>query len=299
MTKPDKTLPIDHIVLSLPDLEQARNRFTALGFSVSPVANHEFGTQNAIIAFSNGTFLEPLAIGDSRKVEIFIRKRNAFLLREEAFRFRHTNLENNSFDGGISMVAFAGRDVKKIRKKFKKAGLGAHKFVKVRRPRVDVRIAFAIDEHANDCSLFVCERKNGLTKFNTELCLHANGAIGISRITLFDENPADFLNYIVNVCTPQKIEHAKNSIAIQLPNAQISVLNAEALQSEYGIEITPGEVRAGLRAITYDIGVTSLDETAMMLAERGIDARRVGERIVVANSAGQGAVMAFVEEKSG
>ncbi len=58
--------PIDHIVISLPDLDLARRRFAELGFNVNPVARHNFGTENTIIPFSNGTFIEPLGIGDSK-----------------------------------------------------------------------------------------------------------------------------------------------------------------------------------------------------------------------------------------
>ncbi|MCP4073790.1 MAG: VOC family protein [Hyphomicrobiales bacterium] len=286
--------PIDHIVISLPDLDLARRRFTELGFNVNPVARHNFGTENTIIPFSNGTFIEPLGIGDAADVKKFTKKRNQFLVRDQAYRYRHSIEE---FSGGFSMLAFCGENAKRDRKNFRKAGLHTGKIARVKRPGLDIRSTFAMDERASDCTLFVCERKDGIPEFDSDQTNHPNGALRISRIVLVDDNPADFLYYVEVVSGQSEFEKIENGMNITLPNGLISVVSPKGLKSEYGMDIPNSSLRNGPRLITYDIAVRLIDETAMMLAEKGIKARQVGERIVVANAPGQGATLAFVEDE--
>lgn len=57
------SLQLDHIVILVKDLQQAKEDFTALGFRVSEGGIHSGGlTHNALIHFQNGTFLELLAV---------------------------------------------------------------------------------------------------------------------------------------------------------------------------------------------------------------------------------------------
>ena len=290
--------PIDHVVLSLPDLDKARQRFEGLGFNMAPVASHDFGTQNAIIPFSNGTFIEPLAIEDAELVRKYALKGNPFLIRDKAFRFRHGGLSGDQFIGGFSMIAFGGTNAKSDRKSFRKAGLHTGKIAKVRRPGLDVRLAFAMDERAADCTLFVCGRKNKTPNFDTQLTSHANGALRISSVVMVDENPSDFLQYLETVCNPIKVEENAWGLEIFLANAKLSLLTPQGLQSSYGIDVPASANREGLRAIAIEVSVISLGETAMMLAERGVEARQVGERVIVGDVPGQGAILAFVEDEA-
>ena len=55
--------PIDHLVLAVRDLDAARADFQRLGFTLTPVARHPFGTANMLAQFG-GSFLEILAVAD-------------------------------------------------------------------------------------------------------------------------------------------------------------------------------------------------------------------------------------------
>jgi hypothetical protein len=290
--------PIDHVVLSLPDLDQARERFHALGFNVAPVARHNFGTENAIIPFANGTFLEPLAIGDIELVEKYVDRGSPFAVRDQVFRFRHDSFAHEDFIGGFSMMAFSGANVKKDRKKFRSSGLRTGKLARVKRPGLDIRTCFALDERAGDCNLFVCERKDGAPVFNTDMTTHQNGALRVSRVIMVEDKPLDFIKYLQIVTGQNDIVETAFGFDISLTNGKICVVTREGLKIKYGIEKALSSRREGLCLATYEISVRSLNDTAMMLAQAGIKARQVGERIVVANAPGQGATMAFVEEES-
>ena len=52
---------IDHIVIAVPDLEVAKKNYEALGFTVVAGGRHPVGTHNALIAFTDGSYIELIA----------------------------------------------------------------------------------------------------------------------------------------------------------------------------------------------------------------------------------------------
>ncbi len=52
---------IDHIVIAVPDLDAAIANYTQLGFTVVPGGRHPVGTHNALIAFTDGSYIELIA----------------------------------------------------------------------------------------------------------------------------------------------------------------------------------------------------------------------------------------------
>src|SRR6266851_2742494 len=52
---------IDHIVVSVLSLDEAINNYQQLGFTVVPGGRHPIGSQNALIAFADGSYVELIA----------------------------------------------------------------------------------------------------------------------------------------------------------------------------------------------------------------------------------------------
>ena len=156
--EPREARAIDHAVLPVESLEEARERLSALGFTVAPDGVHPFGTENACVYFSDGTFLEPLAIAQREDCEATAQEGNVFTARDQAFRFR-------CGENGFSAVAFASDDAKRDQKAFRKAGFSAGKKLKFKRKftdakgksgNVEFRLAFAADLRAPDAFFFTC-----------------------------------------------------------------------------------------------------------------------------------------------
>ncbi len=58
-------ITLDHVVLVVPSLAEGIERFEADGFTVSPGGRHqELSTENALVAFADGTYLELLTTRD-------------------------------------------------------------------------------------------------------------------------------------------------------------------------------------------------------------------------------------------
>lgn len=277
---------LDHVVLPVPNLEITRERFTQLGFTVAPDARHSFGSENANVYFHNGTFIEPLAIGHRETVEANMIKGNNFLRRDAAYRFRNG-------DNGFSCVVFGEPDPRKARKVFKREGYETGKIVKVKRPGVNVKIAFIIDPRAPDCTLFMCERPGGPPKFTSDVTDHANGAKGISRVTMYEHLPEDFQYYIQSASQQREVRSHSFGMDMALPNATLTTLNDDGMKAFYGLNETPKG--RGLRAMAFDVTVKSIDKVKDILKKNDVEAKMIGSRLVVESANGQGAILAFVE----
>lgn len=277
---------LDHVVLPVPNLEITRERFTQLGFTVAPDARHNFGSENACVFFENGTFIEPLAIGHRETVEANMVKGNNFLRRDDAYRFRNG-------DDGFTCVVFGEPDPKKVRKQFKKAGYDTGKIVVVKRPGVKVHIALMLDQRAPDCTFFMCERPDGPPQFASEMTGHANGAMGISRVTMHEHLPEDFQYYIQTASNQREVRSHSFGMDMELPNATLTTLNDDGMKSFYGLKDIPQG--RGLRAMAFDVAVQSIDKTKEVLKKNKIEAKMIGGRLVVEPASGQGAILAFVE----
>lgn len=58
---------IDHIVVGVADLEQAKADYTAQGFTVVTGGQHLTGTHNALISFADGSYIELIAFYEENR----------------------------------------------------------------------------------------------------------------------------------------------------------------------------------------------------------------------------------------
>ena len=58
---------IDHIVIGVADLEQAKAEYTAQGFTVVTGGRHLTGTHNALISFADGSYIELIAFYEENR----------------------------------------------------------------------------------------------------------------------------------------------------------------------------------------------------------------------------------------
>src|SRR5690348_15475621 len=94
---------IDHIVIVAADLRTAIENYTDLGFTVTPGGKHPIGSENALIPFADGSYIELIAFTIS----------NSGLLWQEQLR------------NGGGIVDFCARcnDLRDQRELFRKAGI--------------------------------------------------------------------------------------------------------------------------------------------------------------------------------
>ena len=68
---------IDHVVIAVNEIENARNTFEKMGFKVTPKALHPFGTENFLVQL-NGNFIEIVSVNDISLVPPHTKEKYSF-----------------------------------------------------------------------------------------------------------------------------------------------------------------------------------------------------------------------------
>ncbi|MEO9336880.1 VOC family protein [Mesorhizobium sp. SB112] len=287
-----KLHPLDHLVLPCASLDEARARLTALGFTVSPRGEHPFGTINCCVYFSDGTFIEPLAIGDADKAEQAAKEGNVFVERDKLFRSRNG-------DNGFSALVLGTEDADADHARFVKAGVSAGEILFFSRDFVDAsgakdkasfKLAFAADEKSQDAFAFACQRVNVPKVDKSELERHGNGVMRIKGVVAVSATPEKSSEFLTVAAGGQKF--AANTTL--LPNTELTVLNAEAFFERYGVA-SPKSDELVFSAIRF--GVADMNATHTLLARNGVDNHKATDFILVPSAPGQGAHIIFEENK--
>lgn len=290
----NKSPDIDHCVLAVSDLNIARRRLSALGFTVAPEGQHPFGTSNACIYFQDGSFIEPLAIADAGKYNEAVRKGNVFVGHDWAIRFRRN-------DEGFSAVALTTENAAADQVRFRAAGISAGPALRFSRAakdrtgkkdRASFRLAFAADLRSPDVLFFTCERVHVPSIDMTGLRQHANGVIGISAVIGAESEPAKFADFLSCLAGDGQISVFDGCIELPLGKSRISVLDRNRLRREFGVAAGHGR---GLRFCAIVFKTADMEQTRLALRAEGIRTRSYGNRIIIETAPGQATTFAFEE----
>ncbi|MER9004728.1 MULTISPECIES: VOC family protein [unclassified Mesorhizobium] len=284
------THPLDHLVLPTASLAVARARLTSLGFIVAPTGVHPFGTENCCVFLADGTYLEPLAVGNEQVAASAIAGGNVFVARDRLYRA-------SLGDEGFSAVVLATDDADADHARYVSAGLSAGDVLSFSRDFTDTagksdmvsfKLAFAAGAETTDAFLFACERINAPQIDRTALQAHANGVTGIAEIVAVSDAPSTQISLISTVVGPEQ----QSGAVFDLPNARLTVLDPAAFTARFDIPAgAPTDLR--FAAIVFSVG--SVGVTARLLAENAVGHDIAGNEIVVQPASGQGAAFIFRE----
>lgn len=269
---------LDHLVLPTADLVTARTRLAALGFTVAPEGVHPFGTRNACVYFENGTFMEPLAIGNEAAVETAAEAGNSFILRDRLFREAYG-------EEGLSAVVLSTRDAEADHAAFVDAGISAGAMVEFSRPSIDAegrtdvasfRLAFA-SEGSPGAFVFTCERRKVPAIDRSTLERHANTVTRIARIDAVSDDPDTFARFLRMVADAGE------------------AAGREVVLADTVLRIAGDSSASGARFAGVTFGVRDLGATAALFNANGIDYEIRENALRVPPAPGQGVDFTFEE----
>ena len=273
---------LDHLVLPVAGLDAARARLTRLGFTVAPQGTHPFGTVNVCVYFADGTFIEPLAVGDAETVKAAMAQENSFVLGDARFRAAIG-------EEGFSAIVLATGDAEADHAAFVARGTSGGPMVEFSRPSLDkdgnadiasFRLAFAAPAGGADAFFFACERRKVPAIDRSALERHENGATRILAVHAEAADPAPFAAFLAGMAGGEAVL-GDNFAEIALENAALVVRrNGEA-------------ARPRLTGLTY--GVRDLAAVAALFEAGGIVFERRASRLNVPPVRGQGAEFVFEE----
>ncbi|RWO05671.1 MAG: VOC family protein [Mesorhizobium sp.] len=291
---PPGACPLDHLVLPTASLDVARARLVSLGFVVAPTGIHPFGTENCCVFLEDGTYLEPLAVGNAQAAAKAIADGNAFVARDRAYR-------DSCGNEGFSALVLGTQSADADHARYVEAGLSAGDMLSFSRAFTDAagksdtasfKLAFASGTGATDAFLFACERINAPRVDRSALQVHANGATGIIEVVAVSTEPSE-QRRLISIATRSPATGQGSSTAFQLPNATLTLLDPVAFESRFGIPAcAPSELR--FAAIVFSVG--SADTVAKLLAASSVEHDIRGDDIVGWPASGQGAAFVFQEK---
>lgn len=292
MTRTAGIHPLDHLVLPTQSLDVARARLTSLGFVVAPTGIHPFGTENCCVFLADGTYLEPLAIGNGQAAIDAAAGGNVFVTRDRLYR-------GSRGDEGFSAVVLGTDNADADHARYVEAGLSAGDTLSFSRAFSDTsgksdvasfKLAFASARGATDAFLFACQRINAPKVDRTALQAHANGAIGILEVVSVSDQPAGQIR-LISVAVNDPAADVEDG-AFHLPNATLSVLAPRSFAARFGIP-AGSPTKLCFAAIVF--AVRSINVTSRLLAANSIQHDIAGNDIVVRPASGQGAAFIFRE----
>lgn len=274
---------LDHLVISVSALDQARARYEALGFTVNADGIHPFGTYNCCIFFENDTYLEPLAIKDQAAYEAAIADKNPFLMTVDDYR--------KKFDAeGVCCVVFKTKDAASDRERFHSSQFPHRELLAFTRNAknadgsetiLSVKGAYAVNEEEPAVSFFTVEwigDTQEIAKIRSAP-IHANGAIGVTEVSYKGENQSSF--DIVD-------QIQKVTGTAPLSDGSTFRMNEFTLLAD---RHNTGSVKIDY----FKVAVKSLAVVKDIFAQNNVGHDSQSDKIVVPASDGQGATIIFQE----
>jgi catechol 2,3-dioxygenase-like lactoylglutathione lyase family enzyme len=289
MAKPKRG--IDHLVLTVRDLEAARRTYMRLGFTLTPRAEHPFGTGNSLVQLQ-GNFLELLTVVDPAKITP---------ATAESFSFGGFNQDFLGRREGFSMLVFESGDAEADRADFARAGLRGYKPFRFERKArlpdgsqaiVAFSLAFATDTRIPEAAFFVCQQHAPQYFWKPEYQRHANGAVAVSEVVMVAAEPAALKDFFAGLQGPEAVSVEDGALAVSTARGRITVLPPDQAEERF-----PGLPLAGApdspHFVGYRIAVRDLDGLRMRFDASDVQYRSMGGAVQLAPAIGYGTFIEF------
>jgi catechol 2,3-dioxygenase-like lactoylglutathione lyase family enzyme len=262
---------INHLVLAARDLEAQRSLYAGLGFTLTPRADHPFGTSNSVVQL-HGSYLELLSL---TRPEIVPEP------TAEKFSFAAYNRDFLARRAGFSMLALDSEDTAADLAAWKATGLKTYepfefsrmaKTARGEERRIGFSLGFVSDPAAPWLGLFSCRHFAPDYFAQTEYLHHANGAVRVEDVWISGEGAVGLAGYFETVVGGRA--SVKNGCSVlRTPIGSIVIAPPAMFEAEFGV--LPPHLEDGPHLAGYTIGCRSLD----FFDGKGLN--HVGERLVI------------------
>ncbi len=286
---------IDHLVLCVDDLDAAGALYERLGFTVTPRAQHDWGTANRLVQFDHRSFLEVLTVAAPERIP----EHGA-----RSFSFGAFNRDYLARREGFAMLVFDSPDAGADRDEFAEKGLAdLEPFYFERQATlpggetvtVAFSLAFVPPTGAPGAAVFTCQQHAPEHFWKPDYQRHENGAETVVETVMVADDPQVLRAYWEGVQGPDNVTADEaGGLTVETARGAVLVLPPDRYRAHYG-EAPRADAPEGAHFAALRIGVRDLGATEALLAERGIETRWARAGLVVPSDALHGTALAFAQ----
>lgn len=223
---------IDHLVLCVNDLKKARTAYEALGFTMTPQAQHPFGTGNTIVQL-DGCFLEVLGV---------TRPEDITEASGDTFSFAAFNRDFLKSREGMSMLVLDSTDEVADRAAFLNSGLHVYApFDFQRQAKMpsgdDVTVGFSLTfvgaPNLDEMGFFTCRQWRPDLFWKPDYQRHGNGAKSIAEVFVVTPDPTDAATFLSAFADAPVSETAPGTQTVTSTRGKLSVFSPDAFEARF------------------------------------------------------------------
>ncbi len=224
---------IDHPVITIRDLQAAREQFTRLGFAPAPVGFHPWGTTLSLLMFKDN-FIELISVNDPSKFGT--NSVNGFCYGRNVGKF----LDRVQ---GLGLVALHSKDAIGDHQLLVQRGLISQGQIDFRRdmkkpdgtPDVAiVSLGLFLNEDQRDVSNFICHQHRPELVWVPAWMNHPNGVNAVTAVTYIADRPADLVKRYTAFYGPEKIKQTSDEVTVDSGCGIIRICSPKQVTSLFG-----------------------------------------------------------------
>lgn len=278
---------IDHLVLAGRDLDAMRAVYGGLGFTLTPRAQHPFGTGNTAIQL-HGSYLELLAV---------TRPEDVIEPRAGQFSFSAFNRDYLARHEGFSMLVLRTADAAADIANWQGAGLQTYEPFNFSRMaampdgeelRIGFSLAYTSTPAAPWLGHFACQHYAPQYFAQPQYQAHANTAQAIRDVWISGEGALGLAGHLSLFVGGDGMAEAPGRIVFRTPAGSIVLADAEAFREAFGEP--PPHPEDGPHLAGFTIACASLDSFA------GMGLQAIGKRLVLPSQKGFDTAIGFTAQ---
>lgn len=282
---------LDHLVLAVRDLDAAAARYESWGFTLTPRAQHPWGTANRLAQF-DGCFLELLEVDRPALIAAPTPGGFSFGARARAYLERQD---------GFAMLVFESRDARADHAEFAAAGLATYPPFDFSRQAtlpdgssatVGFSLVFVTDARAPDATFFVCQQQAPQHFWKPAFQRHANATRTIAEVVMTADRPAEWRSHFAALQGDDAVRVTSEGLDVATARGRVVVQRPADAAARFAGPIAGG--RDGVPAFSgMSLATTRLDAVVERLEAAATPYRRVAGRVVIPADAAFGCGIEF------
>ncbi|MEM1045115.1 MAG: VOC family protein [Pseudomonadota bacterium] len=273
---------IDHPLIAVRNLESVRKTYEAIGFRMTPIGKHPWGT-NTSLAMFEGCLLELMGVYDPALLDVSA---------VGEFRFGRHVAQHLTEREGIALQALHSVDAEADAARAAKAGLTCPGTIEFGRDvvlpdgaadRTRTTLKPLPDARFPRLSFFLCQQHRPDLIYVPEWLEHPNGTVGINGVTIL-ANEADhgaIADRLIPLYGPASA--VADGFEVKTANGPFRILTPNGVETAYRASLEPLNWDGTPSPIAVDLRCRTPDTVLARAAATGLAHQQIVDGVVIAD----------------